>query len=223
VEQLVPRTCRSCVRSRRRPDSGRLAPGRVSPAGDPPCWERRCSAGGTAGGERAEMRRMWPSGAASGGENARRSVREMTSFRKRPGQRRVEGRAWPPPVTGDRVPRLLRSTNAGGRSFPVTPRGPRWHPRPRPRRGRQRGRLSGVLTAATGAVSGRRWRPRGKKGPAALALAVGVVGVAVAKRRRSAGANEPLERAYPVDAETPSAPAGTAGSAEAASEAGKAG
>jgi hypothetical protein len=223
VKQLVPRTCRSCVRSRRGPDSRRLAPGRVSPAGGRPCWERRCSADGTTRGERAEMRRMWPSGAASGGEKGRRSVRERTSFRQRPGQRGVKGRGWSPPVIGDRLPRLLRSTNTGGRSFPVTPRGPRWHPRPRPRRGRQRGRLSGVLTAATGAVSGRRWRPRSKKGPAALALAAGAMGVAVVKRRRSAAANEPLERAYPVDAETPSAPAGAAGSAEAASEAGKAG
>lgn len=223
MERLVPRTCRSCVRSRRRPDSRRVAPGRVSPAGDRACRERRRSAERTAGGERAEMRWMWPSGAASGGGKGRRSVREGTSFRRRPGQRRVEGRAWSPPVIGDRVPRLLRSTNAGGRRFSVRPSGPRWHLRPRPQRGRQRGRLSDVLTAATGAVSGGRWRSRSKKGPAALALAVGAAGVAVAKRRRSAAANEPLEQTYPVDEETPRAPAGTAGSAEAASEAGKAG
>jgi hypothetical protein len=152
------------------------------------------------------MGRMWASGAASGEGTGRRSVRE---------------RPRSLPVIGHRAPRRLRSTNAGGRRFSVTPRGPRWHSRPRPRRGRQRARLSGVLATATGAVSGGRWRPRSRKGPAALALAVGAAGFAVAKRRRSAAANEPLEQAYPVDEETPGAPAGTGGSAEAA-EAGQA-
>ena len=65
--------------------------------------------------------------------------------------------------------------------------------------------MSGLVNAAAGALSSLRPRQRSKKGPAALALAAGAASIAVAKRRRSAEANEPIGQAFSADEQTPGA------------------
>lgn len=104
----------------------------------------------------------------------------------RAGKRRAGLRPQPRARFGGRVAQGVRSTAAGRRS--------RWRRQPE-------GRVSGLLTTASGAISARMPRSRSKKGLAALALAAGAGGLAVAKRRRTAAANEPLGQTLSVDDE----------------------
>jgi hypothetical protein len=155
---------------------------------------RRMQARGAAAGRRGtgpavgrDSRRqfsVWyprPSKRTGGRSTATRA--RTASLRLRAGQRRAELRPRPRARIAGRVARGVRSRAAG--------RGSRW------RRQRQ-GRLSGLLATASGALSSRKPRSRSKKGLAALALAAGAGGLAVAKRRRSAGANEPLGQTFPA-------------------------
>jgi hypothetical protein len=119
----------------------------------------------------------------TGGRSAAAPAR-TASLRQRTGKRRAEIQPRPGARFAGRVARGVRSTAAG--------RGSRW------RRQRQ-GRVSSLLTTAFGALSSRKPRSRSKKGLAALALAAGAGGLAVAKRRRSAAANEPLGQTFSAD------------------------
>jgi hypothetical protein len=121
----------------------------------------------------------------TGGRSAGTPAR-TASLRQRANQRRAEIQPRPRARFAGRVAQSVRSTAAG--------RGGPW------RRQRQ-GRISGLLTTASGALSSRMPRSRSKTGVAALALAAGAGGLAVAKRRRSAAANEPLGQTFPVDDE----------------------
>jgi hypothetical protein len=130
----------------------------------------------------------------TGGRSAATPARPA-SLHQRASKRRAELQPRPRARFAGRVARGVRSTAAG--------RGSRW------RRQRQGG-VSGLLTTASGAVSSRKPRSRSKKGLAALALAAGAGGLAVAKRRRSTAANEPLGQTFPVDDESIVAQGGVA-------------
>jgi hypothetical protein len=130
----------------------------------------------------------------TGGRSAATPARTAL-LHQRTSKRRAELQPRPGARFAGRVARGVRSTAAS--------RGSRW-------RQQRQGRVSGLLTTASGALSSRKPRSRSKKGLAALALAAGAGGLAVAKRRRSAAANEPLGQTFSVDDERMGAQGGMA-------------
>ena len=121
--------------------------------------------------------------------------------RRTPGRRSTAGRNKPAPARG---------FGAGSQSRQAASRSPRRPPsipqiRPRSTGGQTGSRATAAAHAARGLMS-QRSAGGSKKGPAAVAMATAgaLGGIVLARRRRAAGSDEPLERAgLPVDAQAP--------------------